>query len=103
MSKELINLEILNLHNKDYLYPGISDEDEAYYDGYNNMISNIAERDIYELSEAKNIEQIWSILSIHEIDVERNIYPNDEISYKYDCGANEALSAIVSKLKEFLD
>lgn len=90
------------LKDNDYLYPNISDEQEAYYEGFNCLIDEVISNDLYEIECAKDADDISKLLDKYKDNVRENYYMN-ESSYQYDLGSQEALSEIQSKLNGYYD
>lgn len=86
----------------DYLYPNISDEQEAYYEGFNYLIDEVISNDLYEIECAKDADDISKLLDKYKVNIRGNYYMN-ESGYQSDLGEQEALSEVHSKLDEHYD
>lgn len=74
------------LRKRDYLYPGMSEEEEAWYQGYNSSLEHL-------------VDSERTIAAFKKLKVNmKNSYFNRSEDYSYDQGWNEAIGDAIELL-----
>lgn len=102
LREDQIHEELEQLKHDYDLYLNITEENIAYYEGFNSLIDDVDDNEKYSIECSNYYDEIESILSEYRENVNRLDYKNAN-DYETARGRQDALVEVLAMLGEFYD